>query len=313
MKAAVFNKYGATDVLEIVDIEKPSPKPDEALVQVRGASINPKDTFLRKGRFKHFSGSRFPMQTGLDFAGEVVDVGREVQTVKTGEAVFGMLDGWQGRACAEYVLTKPGQLAKKPEFLSFEEAAALPLVSLTALQALRDKGKIQKGMEVCINGASGGVGSMAVQIAKIHHATVTAVSSAANHELLIDLGADICIDYHDRAIKNSAQHFDIFFDVFGNQPFRIIKPILTKNGTWISTVIQPHVFISMFATALFSRKKAKMVMVHSCREDLSMVGNWVEAGSLKPVISKVFPLENIQEAHALLEAKHTRGKIVLSL
>ena len=313
MKAAVFNRYGPTDVLEIIDIEKPKPKADETLVQVHGASINPKDTFIRKGRFKRFTGSQFPMQMGLDFAGEVVDVGQEVNTVKKGEHVFGMLDGWQGRACAEYVLAKPSQLARKPEGLSFEEASALPLVSLTALQALRDKGKIQRGMEVCINGASGGVGSMAVQIARIYGTSITAISSAANHEFLIDLGVDACIDYHDKEIKNLDRHFDIFFDVFGNQRFRTIKPILKKNGTWVSTVIQPHVFISMFTTKFFARKKAKMVMVHSSNEDLSIVGKWVETGGLRPIIHKVFSLDKIQEAHALLEAKHTRGKIVLSI
>ena len=197
MRAAIINKFGGTEVLEISEVERPQSKADELLVKVNAAAVNPKDTFVRKGRFRIFTGKQFPMQSGYDFAGEVVAVGERVSAVKKGESVFGMLDGWHGRTCAEFVVVKPSMLAKMPDSLSYEEAAAIPLTASTALQALRDEACIEAGFRVGINGASGGVGTMAVQISKLLGAHVTAVSSKENHEFLKRLGADTCIDYHD--------------------------------------------------------------------------------------------------------------------
>ena len=311
MKAVMINRYGAPDELEIVDIPRPDLKPNEILLRVRAAAINPKDTLIRKGRFKRFTGNRFPMQMGFDFAGEVIQTGDQAKDVKEGQHIFGMLDGWYGGTYAEYVAVKPSQFAIKPKSLTFEQAAALPMVSLTALQALRDEADIKAGKNICINGASGGVGSMAVQISKIHQAVVTAVSSLSNHDFLHDLGADTCIDYHDENISQTKNEFDIFFDVFGNQPFQKIKHVLSKNGVWVSTILRPHVFISLAATMFFSRKKAKLVTVKSNRNDLAQIRGWVEAGKLQPIIHEIFPLERIREAHTQQETKHTRGKIVI--
>jgi NADPH:quinone reductase-like Zn-dependent oxidoreductase len=311
MKAAVINSFGGTSVLEIVDMPKPKIREDELLVCVGAAAINPKDTFIRKGRFKRFTGNRFPMQMGFDFAGEVVKAGDQVMDIQVGTHVYGMLDGWQGGTCAEYVAVKTSQITTKPESLTFAQAAALPMVSLTALQALRDEAGIKAGKKICINGASGGVGSMAVQISNIHQATVIAISSLINHEFLHDLGADICIDYHDKDVSQSKNEFDIFFDVFGNQPFQKIKHILSKKGVWVSTVLRPHVFISLAVTKFFGRKKAKLVTVKSNRNDLAQIRGWVEAGKLQPIVHDVFPLDRIREAHTQQETKHTRGKIVI--
>jgi NADPH:quinone reductase-like Zn-dependent oxidoreductase len=313
MKAACISTYGNIDVLGIIDLPIPTINPDQALVRVRAAAINPKDTFIRKGRFKHFTGDHFPIQMGFDYAGEVADPGRNVETVQEGDHVYGMMDGWGGGTCAEYVAVKTSQLARKPESSSFEEAAALPMATLTALQALRDEAKIKAGMKVCINGASGGVGSMAVQIARIFGATVTAISSTINHDFLQEVGAETCIDYHDSNITQTDHRFDIFFDVFGNQRFRSIIPILSKNGVWVSTVLQPHVFYSVARTKIFSSKKAKLVKVKSSNEDLSVIRNWVDAGQLKPIIQDVYPFDKIQQAHAQQETKHTRGKVVVSI
>jgi len=313
MRAAVITGFGPPDVLTVHNVPVPRPQADEVLVHVRAAAINPKDTFIRKGRFKRFTGGKFPIQTGFDFAGEVAGVGAAVTDTPVGEAVYGMLDGWQGGACAEYVTVSTGQLCKKPEGVSFDEAAALPLVSLTALQALRDRAGIATGMRVCINGASGGVGSMAVQIAKIMGARVIAISSPPNHDYLADLGADHCIDYRHGNITAPGQRFDIFFDVFGNQPFRSVKPILSDRGVWVSTVIRPHVFLSVILTRLFSRRKAKVVLVKSLRDDLEQVRRWVETGVLRPVVHSLYPLENIRKAHVQQETKHTRGKIVIHM
>jgi NADPH:quinone reductase-like Zn-dependent oxidoreductase len=313
LKAAIINAFGPTSVLELVDIPKPKLQVDEVLVRVRAAAINPKDTFIRKGRMKRFTGNRFPMQMGFDFSGEVVKTGIKVKGIKEGEHVYGMLDGWFGGTCAEYVLVKSYQCARKPVSLSFEQAAALPMVALTALQGLHDEAGIQARHDVCINGASGGVGSMAVQIANIFGASITAISSEQNHEFLHQLGADRCIDYHGIDVSQIEHKFDIFFDVFGNQRFHSVKPILESNGIWVSTVIQPHVFISVATTKFFSRKKAKMVRVKSNCDDLDVIRYWVDANQLKPIIQEVYPLVRIREAHSQQETKHTRGKIIVKI
>jgi NADPH:quinone reductase-like Zn-dependent oxidoreductase len=311
MKAALFNSYGDTGVLQIVDIPRPQITTDEILVRVHAAAVNPKDTFIRKGYLKQFTGSDFPMLLGFDFSGEVVEVGSNVGSFQEGDSVYGMLDGWHGKTCAEYAAVTVNQAALKPDALSFAEAAALPLASSTALQAFRDEANISAGQGVCINGASGGVGCAAVQIAKIYGAQVTAVSRAENHDFLRKLGADSCIDYRDIDITKSDRKFDIFFDVFGNQRFEAIKPILSDSGIWVSTVIQPHVFGSVAATKFSSGRKAKLVIVKSSREDLDIISGWVDSDQLKPIIHSVFPLEQIGDAHSQQETKHTRGKIVV--
>ena len=313
MKAAIFNSYGDTSVIHIDDIPRPQIDDDEILVRVHAAAVNPKDTFIRKGYLKRFTGTDFPQQTGFDYSGTVVEVGSKVKTFQEGDSVFGMLDDWQGRTCAEYVAVKPNQAALKPDSMPFGDAAALALVSSTALQAFRDEAHMQEGQSVCINGASGGVGSVAVQIAKILGAQVTAVSRAENHEFLRTLGADSCTDYREVDIAAADYKFDIFFDVFGSQPYDAIKPILTDNGVWVSTILQPHVFASVEATKSSSGKKAKLVIVKSSREDLDIISGWASDGLLKPIVHSVFHLNQIREAHAQQETKHTRGKIVLSV
>jgi NADPH:quinone reductase-like Zn-dependent oxidoreductase len=313
LKAAVINTFGPTSVLELVDIPKPHMQSDEVLVRVHAAAINPKDTFIRKGYLQRFTGNRFPMQMGFDYAGEVTKVGAKVRGVQEGEHVYGMLDGWHGGTCAEYVVVKSNQCASKSGSLTFEQAAALPMVTLTALQGLRDEAGVQARQNICINGASGGIGSMAVQIAKIYRASVMAVSSLQNHDFLHQLGADSCVDYHVIDILKTEQRFDIFFDVFGNQRFQAVKPILSSDGVWVSTVLQPHVFISVTWTRFFSRKKAKLVKVKSNREDLTIIRGWTDATKLKPIIHEVYPLDKINDAHAQQETKHTRGKIIIQI
>jgi len=313
MRAVIFNRFGGTDVLEIADIAKPTIQADEVLVRVHAAAVNPKDTFVRKGRFQRLTGKRFPMQLGYDFAGEVAAVGDRVTNFTEGQAVFGMLDIWQGRTCAEYLAVSQNMLAGMPTVLTYTEAAAIPLTASTSLQALRDEADIKEGEHVGINGASGGVGTAAVQIAKLYGASVTAISSAVNHDFLTSLGADTCIDYHETDVAAGDLRFDIFFDVFGNQPFKRIKPVLARSGTWVSTVVKPHVFISQWVTRLFGRQKARQVIVKARHTDLALIRDWIEAGHLRPIVQDVFPLDKIREAHAQQETKHTRGKIVVTI
>lgn len=313
MKAAIFHAYGKADVIDIVDIPAPSAGDDEIIVRVKAASINPKDIFIRKGYFKQFTGSTFPMQTGFDFAGEIVEVGNRIVDYQTKDAVFGMIGGWSGRACSEFISVKPNQISHQPGNLTYVEAAALPLVSLTALQALRDMGHIESGKRVCINGASGGVGSMAVQVAKRYNAIITAISSKSNHTMMKSLGADVCIDYHEIDIAHSQNRFNIFFDVFGNQFFEKVKPILASDGTWISTVIRPEVDAAVQQTLFSTEQKAKQIMVQPDANDLALIRQWVEAGEINPIIHSVYSLEQIKEAHKQQETKHTRGKLVIDL
>ncbi len=313
MKAAVIHAFGSADQIEIVDLPRPEPRPDEVLVRVKAAAVNPKDTFIRKGYLKDFSGANFPMQTGFDFAGEIAAADAEAEAPAVGTAVYGMLDSWEGRTCAEYLAVKPHQLAVMPAALSFEEAAALPLVCSTALQALRDQAGLKAGQTVCINGAAGGVGSVGVRIAKILGAEVTGIASAGNHGFLRELGADLCADYNAEDITQTARRFDIFFDVFGNQPFDKVKPILKPQGVWVSTVLQPHVFKSVEETKNSTGQKAQLVVVAARRANLDQIRQWVEAGQLKPIIQEVYPLNKIGAAHAQQETKHTRGKLVIRI
>jgi NADPH:quinone reductase-like Zn-dependent oxidoreductase len=313
MQAAFFRQYGSVDVLEVGELPPPIIKDHEVLVRVRAAAINPKDTFIRKGRFRRFTGRGFPQVTGFDFAGEIAEMPRLVPGMQVGDRVYGMLDGWRGGTCAEYVAVQPQQLAPMPAILTFEEAAALPLGSLTALQALRDEARIAGGMRVCLNGASGGVGTAAVQIAHLFGAQVTAISSKHNHDLLRELGADEVLDYRDVDIRRSDRIFDIFFDIFGNQRFGTIAPILAPDGVYISTVLQPHVLMSVFQTRFLARKKARLIVVRSDREDLDILRAHVESGQLRPIVHAVYPLERIREAHSQQETKHTRGKIIVTM
>jgi NADPH:quinone reductase-like Zn-dependent oxidoreductase len=313
MKAALITAFGPPEVLEIVDVPEPPLKKGQVLVRVHAAAVNPKDTFIRKGRFKRFTGRRFPLPTGFDFSGEVVNIGEGAHATAVGDCVFGMLNGWRGGTCAEYVSVDARHLYAKPVGLSHTEAAAMPLVALTALQALRDKAGLQAGHHVCINGAAGGVGSMAVQIAKTMGAVVTTVSRASNHEFLMNLGADTCIDYRERDITAVYRRFDVFFDVFGNRPFDRVKHTLTERGIWVSTVIRAHVFMSMAKTWLSSRRKATMVVVKSDRDDLKQISDWVAAGAVRPIVHSAFPLEKIADAHRQQETAHTQGKIVIPM
>ena len=312
MKALAFHSYGSPEVLAIEDVPDPKPAERHILVQVHAAAINPKDILVRKGKFRRFTGKHFPQFSGYDLAGEVIALGENVQEFIIGEPVFAMLNGWIGGACAQFASVPVGEAAPMPPGFTFEEAASVPLAALTALQALRDEGKLRAGQEVCINGASGGVGVFAVQIAKILGARVTAVCSHRNIELVQQLGADATIDYTRRDVLETAQSCDIFFDVFGNKSFSGAKSLLKKRGKYITTVPKLRNFVDAFFST-FRRKTARVVLVKSNRADLELIAEWLIAGKLKPVIDRVYPLTAAAEAHRYIETKRARGKVVLTI
>jgi NADPH:quinone reductase-like Zn-dependent oxidoreductase len=312
MQAIGFHQYGSVEVLEMLTLPIPTPQPHEILVKVRASSVNPKDTFIRKGRFRAFSGTRFPQFLGYDVAGEVAAVGADVHDFQVGAAVYAMLEGFRGGGWSEYVALPSNWAALKPAELSFTEAAALPLVGLTALQALRDDGKLHSGQRVFINGASGGVGTVAIQIAKALGAHVTASCSERSAALVQMLGADATFDYAHSDIRQ-LRGFDVFFDVFGNYSFSKVRPLLRAGGHYVTTVPKIRNFFAQWRSRWWGQHKAAVIVVKSHRADLELLSNWVTAGKLRPIIEKTYPLSEIQAANQRVETKRTKGKVVIRI
>ena len=308
-----YERFGDESVLEVKERPTPSAAAGELLVRVRAAALNPKDVFTRSGRMRTFSGAGFPKRVGYDWAGEVVAQGPGVTGFAPGDAVYGMIQRWAGGAVAEYAAVRLTELARKPARLSFEEAAAVPLAALTALQALRDDAHLRPGQRVLINGASGGVGTFAVQIARALGARVVAVASGRNRELLQQLGAHEVMDYTVQPPTEVQPPVDVFFDVFGNQPFARARAALTPTGTWVSTVIRAHVALAHLRTLFLTSRRARLVLVKSNRADLELLARWAEEGQLKPVLEAVLPMEEVAQAMRQLSTKRTRGKVVLRI
>ena len=311
MKAVQFDGYGPPAVLTFRETERPGCGPAELLVRVRAAGVNPKDCLVRKGKFRWFTGRRFPMGLGHDFAGTVEAVGRSAGGFHAGDAVYGMTNGWRGRTYAEMVAVRASETALKPAALGFEEAVAVPLAAQTALQALRDIGRLTRGQRVLINGASGGVGTFAVQIARILGAHVTAVCSGRNLEMVRDLGAHRVIDYTRENPGRLSDPVDLFFDVFGNRRFPDLRPFLTPRGRYISTVPGFPVFKWGLLSRLTMGPRVDLVVVKSRARDLQTLASWIAARRLSPVVDRTYSLEAAAQAHAYLETKRARGKVVL--
>ncbi len=311
MKAAIINRYGAADVFQYTEVEQPSLKSNQMLVKVHASSINPIDWKIRKGMLKILTGNRFPMILGFDVAGEVVEIGDRVTRFKPGDTIYARLDQVTGGAYAEYAAVSETVAALKPTNMSYEEAAAVPLAAMTALQALRDEGKLEVGQNVLINGASGGVGTFAVQIAKVLGATVTAVCSSKNRELVKGLGADRVIDYTQQNFTEDTAKYDIAFDVVGHRSLAECKPILQPKGIYITTQPYPGNFLQSFLTALLPGQKYKVILFRSSGSDLADLKEQIEADKIRSVIDCTYPLSDIAAAHAYSETERATGKIVV--
>ncbi|HEX6245683.1 MAG TPA: NAD(P)-dependent alcohol dehydrogenase [Polyangiales bacterium] len=316
MRSVEYDRFGPADVTAIRERPVPQPGPREVLVRVRAAALNPKDVLVRKGKFALLSGRGFPRQMGYDFAGEVEAAGHSVRGVAKGAAVFGMLNRWRAGALADHCVVPEAELYPKPPSLSWEEAAALPLTSLTALQAVRDRARLRVGQRVLIHGASGGVGVAAIQVAKALGAHVTAVCSAGNRALVESLGCDAWLDYRTgdvfAATATGAAPYDVVFDVFGNQTLDRVRPVLAAHGRYVSTVPGPRVFWDALRTSI-REQRALLVVVRSRAQDLAQLASWVQEGKLRAVVHGVYTLEQAVEAQRQLESKHTRGKVVVRL
>ncbi|MFE8070895.1 NAD(P)-dependent alcohol dehydrogenase [Marinobacteraceae bacterium S3BR75-40.1] len=315
MNALIYRRFGAPDVLEWqTGWPDREPAAGEVKVRVVAGALNPKDILLRKGKFQGWlTRKRLPRGCGFDLAGEVVNIGSGVTRFKPGDRVFGMTNAFCGGVHAQYAVLPADELAPAPASLSLEEASALPLAGQTALQALRDCGHLVAGQRVLINGASGGVGHFAVQIAKALGAEVTALCSEANHAFVTALGADHCIDYRQQRPVELEQIFDIIFDVFGNYSAKAFARQLGKHGIYISTIPSATTFLAEARARMGLGKRSRLVIVHSNRADLEQLQRWVESGQLRPHLDARYPVRQAAEAHQHIESRHTRGKVVLTM
>ena len=303
MKAAVYTKTKSRKILEIKDFEQPVPKDNEVALRVRAASVNPLDWRMKAER------------PGVDVAGEIVAVGRKVAHFRAGDAVFGAGKG----AFAEYVCASETKLAPKPESVTFEQAAAIPIAGLTALQALRDKGHLQPEQKVLINGAAGGIGTFAVQIAKSLGANVTGVCSTKNVELVRALGADRVIDYTREDFTQDTGRYDLLLDNVGNRTLLSMRRVLSPNGKCVMTGAPKEMWkvfarlLKAFAWPPFLRQKFTFFIANITRDDLTTLGELINAGKVTSVIDRRYPLTQTADAIAYVEEGHARAKVIISV
>ena len=319
MKAIVYEKYGSPDVIQLKDIEKPTPKDDEVLVKIHAASVNAYDWhFLTADIFLiRFMGGGLlkPKNTrlGADMAGSIETVGKNVKQFQPGDEVFGMVKG----SFAEYACAPESALALKPVHTSFNEAAAIPMAAITALQGLRNEGQIRAGQKVLINGASGGVGTFAVQIAKSYGVEVTAVCSTRNLEQARSIGADHVIDYTKQDFTKSGQQYDLLFAANGYHSLSAYKRALTPKGTYVmaggsmAQIMQSMLFGSIMSET-GGRKMSGVSAKHN-QNDLIFIKELFESGKVKSIIDRQYPLSETAEALRYLGAGHARGKVVITL
>ncbi|MBW4508364.1 MAG: NAD(P)-dependent alcohol dehydrogenase [Scytonematopsis contorta HA4267-MV1] len=312
MKAAVIRKYGSTDVFHNEEVELPKIKSDELLIKVHASSINPIDWKIRKGMLKFITGNKFPMILGMDVSGEVVQFGSQVTKFKIGEQIYACLNV-PGGGYAEYAAVPEKLAALKPNNISYEEAAVVPLAAMTSLQALRDQGQIKAGQSVLINGASSGVGTFAVQIAKVLGAEVTGVCSSRNIDLVKSLGADRIIDYNQQDFTQEKIQYDIVFDAVAKSSFSNCKKILKANGVYCTTLPSPEIVIQGFLTGFLPGQKAKFILLSSNSEDLMLLSYWIESGKIRSVVDRTFSLDDIAAAHAYSESERAVGKIAIAV
>jgi NADPH:quinone reductase-like Zn-dependent oxidoreductase len=324
MKAIVQDRYGPPDVLVLRDVDQPIPAGNEVLVRVRAASVNARDWHLMRGDpyvARPSFGLRRPRVKirGTDFAGRVEAVGPDVQRFRPGDEVFGEADG----AFAEYVCAPDGVVEPKPANLTFEQAAAVPLAGNTALMGVRDVARVEPGQQVLINGASGGVGTFAVQIAKSFGAEVTGVCSTRNLELIRSLGADHVIDYTVEDFTRNGRQYDVVFDLVGNRSLTDFRRALTPEGTLVlsgggvsggGSLFGPMgLFVKGQLMARFVHHRLLPLTVKPSQENLATLRELAESGKIAPVIDRTYPLSETPEAIRYLEVEHARAKVVITV
>ncbi|RAI92100.1 NAD(P)-dependent alcohol dehydrogenase [Algoriphagus yeomjeoni] len=318
MKAIIYETYGSPENLKLKEVNRPEPKADEVLVKVLAASVNQADGHL-------LSGTPFPVRfssglfrpkhqiLGADISGVIERVGKDVTQFQVGDQIFGDLSGSGFGGFAEYAVAKEGVLAKKPKNLTFEEAAAMPMASVTALQGLRDLGKIKKGDEILINGASGGVGSFAIQIAKALGAKVTAVCSRRNADLAKTLGADEVIDYAVRNFTQEDRKFDLILDGPVNHSLNQIEPVLKGGGRYVAFGFSMEALMLGSWKSYRTGKKFATLMAKVKKDDLVLLATLADEGKIYPPIQQNFTLDEVPEALSLMKKGKISGKLVITI
>jgi NADPH:quinone reductase-like Zn-dependent oxidoreductase len=324
MKAFVYRCYGAPEVVKLEDVEKPIPKANELLVRVRAASVNPLDWHFMRGepyvmRMSAGFGKPTDITLGVDFSGTVEAVGRDVTRFKPGDAVFGGRNG----AFAEYLRVREDRVvALKPDNISFEQGAAVAIAAVTALQALREHGQVKAGQKVLVNGASGGVGTFAVQLAKYLGAEVTGVCSTRNVELVRSLGADRVIDYTREDFTQGGERYDVIVDNVGNHAFLDLRHVMTPQGRlvvvggpggrWIGALTK-FIEASVVAPFMSEEQQITAFFASMTQEDMNLLRDLMQSGKVTPVVDRTYPFTELPQALAYLETGRARGKVVVTV
>jgi NADPH:quinone reductase-like Zn-dependent oxidoreductase len=311
MKALIYRKFGRADTLEwLNDWPDPVVAAEGVVVKTIAGSINPKDVLLRKGKFRRtFAREPLPRVSGMDMAGEVIAIGPDVSGFSVGDKVFGMTNKFCGGVHAEFANFHQSEICHSPSNISLVESACVPLAAQTALQALRACGGIKNGHKVLINGAGGGVGHFAVQIAKVLGAEVHAVCGPGNVQFVESLGADDVYCYTNQPATEIAHSFDLIFDVFGSFTRSEFAGQLGKRGIYVSTVPKPATLWAEVLARLGVSRTSRLVQVRSQTEDLSCIRAWIESGLVVPHLERTYPVGRAAEAHRHVESKHTVGKV----
>ena len=328
MKAAIYTRYGPPDVVQMADVEKPVPTDEEVLIRVRAAAVNPYDWHFMRGEPYPVriaaGGLRKPKDSrlGADVAGEIEAAGKNITQFKLGDAVFGSCKG----AFAEYACASESNLALKPDNVTFEQAASVPIAAFTALQGFRrggltKDGKVHPGQKILINGAAGGVGTFAVQIAKSFGADVTGVCSTKNVEMVRSIGADQVVDYTQEDFTKSSRRYDVILDCVGNHSFSECRRVMNPRGIYVGAggtsdnwmIVPLTRAIKALVLSWFVSQKQVMVLAKPSKEDLTFMGELMAIGKVTPVIDKRYGLSEVREAVRYLEAGHARGKVVITV
>ena len=315
MQAFVYDKYGPPEKLHLGEVDKPTPQPGEVLVRIMASGVNAADWHMVRGKplfSRFFLGLLRPKRRiiGIDIAGEVEAVGSGISRFKPGDEVYANLLDYGLGGFAEYVSVSQEAVSRKPANLSFEEAAAVPMAAVTALQALRHHGEIQPGQKVLINGATGGVGTFAVQIAKSYGAEVTGVTSTRNIELVRSLGADHVVDYTTTDFTQNGERYDLIHDAVGNQSVGDLRGALAEGGKAAVTGFSS--MPKMMGVSMRGGKDVVQVKAKVTTKDLELLSELIEAGKVRPKIERTSPFAGIADAVAYVEAGHARGKVVVS-
>ncbi|MDW3210666.1 MAG: NAD(P)-dependent alcohol dehydrogenase [Reichenbachiella sp.] len=318
MRTVKIDRYGGPDEIYVTEVDKPTPADHEVLVKVKAAAVNPLDWHVMRGTpyfMRALTGILKPKQQfqtlGADVAGVVEELGGDVSNLKVGDAVFGDIFNYGYGALAEYVCVPEEALVLKPENINFEEAAGVPVAALTAYHGLNKFGKIKPGSEVLINGASGGVGTFAVQLAKYYGANVTGVCSTRNIDLVKDCGAEDVLDYTEQDIRSQNRKYDLIFDAVGNLSLSDYKSLLTENGN--CAVVGFGGMSHLIGAGLLGGKRIKMVDFKANQKDLQVMADLLESHDISTVIDRTYSLDETVEAIRYLESSRARGKVIILL